>query len=135
MKLMLLALRIIFGAWMLASGVNHLFFNLWAEPTGSQPLSMQLMAAFQHSGLMTVASIIQLVTGALILIGVFTPAALCVVMPVSVCAAYWAVVLEHEPALTAVAVAMVGLNGLLMLAYLDYYKDALQRRALTLGEA
>ena len=135
MKLLVLALRIVFGAWMLASGVNHLFFNLWPEPAGHEPLAIQLMAALNHSGLLNVASIIQLVAGALILVGVFTPAALCVVMPVSVCAAYWALVLDHQPIGAALAVAAAGLNGLLLLAYLDYYKGMLQRRALTFGEA
>ena len=39
---------------------------------------------------------IQLVTGALILAGVLVPVALCVLIPVTVCAAYWAVILEHQ---------------------------------------
>ena len=33
------------------------------------------------------------------------------------------------------ALAALALNGLLMLAYIDYYRGVLQRRALTLGEA
>ena len=33
------------------------------------------------------------------------------------------------------ALAAIALNGLLMLAYIDYYKGVLERRALTLGEA
>ena len=40
--------------------------------------------------------LIQLVTGALLLTGIFVPAALCVVMPTSACALYWAL-LEHQP--------------------------------------
>jgi uncharacterized membrane protein YhaH (DUF805 family)/uncharacterized membrane protein YphA (DoxX/SURF4 family) len=134
MQQLVLAGRTIFGAWMLISGANYLFLSLWSVPMGHQPLSMELMGAFVHSGLLTVAMLIQLVTGALLLAGVFTPAALCVVMPTSTCALYWAL-LEHQPLPLLLALLAFALNGLLMLAYLDYYKGALQRSALSLGES
>jgi uncharacterized membrane protein YhaH (DUF805 family) len=44
------------------------------------------------------------------------------------------VILEHQPLHAAMALGAFALNGLLMLAYIDYYKGVLQRRALTLGE-
>jgi uncharacterized membrane protein YhaH (DUF805 family) len=126
--------RLIFGAWMLASGANYFFFSLWTMPTGSEPLAIQLMAALTHSGLLGVAMTIQLVTGALILSGVFVPVALCVVMPISTCALFWSVILDHQPLGMLLAVAAFALNGFLMLAYLEYYRGALQRHALTFGE-
>lgn len=135
MKPLVLAGRLVFGAWMLANGINHFFFPLWANPTGTEPLAIQLMSAFVHSGLFDIAMAIQLVTGALILGGFFVPAALCVLMPVSTCALFWSMVLEREPLGAFLALAAFALNGLLMLAYVDYYKGVLQRRALTLGES
>ena len=135
MKHLVLIGRVVFGAWMLASGANHFFVTLWPEPTGHEPLAVQLMAALNHSRLIDVAMTLQLVCGALILAGVIVPAALVVVAPVNVCAAYWAVILENQPLGAALAIAAVGLNGLLMLAYIDYYQGMLQKRALTLGEA
>lgn len=135
MKQLVLIGRLIFGAWMLANGLNHFFIPLYPEPVGHEPLAVQLMAALVHSRLFDVAMTIQLVTGALILIGVFVPVALCVVMPISTCAVYWSVVLEHEPRGAALALAAFALNGLLMLAYVDYYRGVLRSRALTLGEA
>lgn len=126
--------RILFGLWMLLNGANYLFFQLWTMPTGHQPLAAELMGAFEHSGLMTVAMLIQLLTGVFLVTGVFAPAALCVVMPTSLCALFWAL-LEHEPLPLFLAFAAFALNGLLMLAYFGYYRDALQRRALTLGES
>src|SRR4029077_19530951 len=113
---------------------NYLFFGLWTIPTGHEPIAAVLMRAFVHSGLISVAVLIQLITGAFILTGVFAPAALCVVMPTSVCALFWAL-LEHEPLPLLLAVAALALNGLLMLAYFGYYRDALQRRVLTLGQS
>ena len=126
--------RTIFGAWMLINGLNYFFFSLWAVPTGHASLAVELMGAFVHSGLLTFAMVAQLVAGAFLLTGVFAPAALCVVMPTSTCALYWAL-LEHQPLPLLLALVAFALNGLLMLAYLDYYRGALQRSALTLGES
>jgi uncharacterized membrane protein YphA (DoxX/SURF4 family) len=134
-KSLLLVIRVVFGAWMLANGANHFFVTLYPEPVGHEPLAIQLMAALQHSRLLDVAMVIQMVTGALILVGLLVPVALCVVTPISVCAAYWSVVLDHQPVGALLALAALALNGLLMLAYIDYYRGVLQRRALTLGEA
>ena len=135
MKNLLLAARVIFGAWMLFNGLNHFFLHLVPLPPGTQPLAIQLMGAVVHTGLIDVAMGIELVTGALILVGVFVPAALCVVMPVLVCSAYWAVILERDPLWAALSLLAVAIAAVLMLAHIDYYKDMLRRRALAVGEA
>ncbi|MEJ0038113.1 MAG: hypothetical protein WDO68_18880 [Gammaproteobacteria bacterium] len=134
MKQLVLVGRLIFGAWMLVNGANHFFFSLWPTPTGHEPLAIQLMSALVHSRLLDVAMTIQLVAGALILTGFFVPVALCIVMPISTCALYWALILDHQPLGAVLAFAAFALNGLLMLAYVDYYKGPLQRHALMLGE-
>jgi uncharacterized membrane protein YhaH (DUF805 family) len=134
MKQLILVGRLIFGAWMLASGANYLFFSLWPMPTGHEPLAIELMSALTHSGLLGVAMTIQLVTGALILAGLFVPVALCVVMPICTCALFWSVILDHQPFGALLAVAAFALNGLLMLAYIDYFQGALQQHALMFGE-
>lgn len=134
MKQLVLVGRLVFGAWMLIHGAGH-FFSLWPAPTGHEPLAIQLMAALVHSRLIDVAMVIQMVTGALILAGILVPVALCVVMPISTCALYWSLILDHQPVGAALALLAFALNGLLMLAYIDYYKGALQRYALALGES
>jgi uncharacterized membrane protein YhaH (DUF805 family)/uncharacterized membrane protein YphA (DoxX/SURF4 family) len=133
-KQLALAARVIFGAWLLLNGANHFFFSLWPTPTGQQPLSMELMTALVNSHLLDVCMLIELVAGALLLLGVFVPAALCTVMAVSTCALFWAI-LDHQPLSLGLGLLAFALNGLLMLAYLPYYKGALQRAPLTLGEA
>lgn len=137
MKPVVLTGRVIFGAWMLANGLNHFFFALWTMPAGHEPLAAQLMSALMHSRLLDVAMFIELVTGALIVIGFFVPVALCVVMPVSTCALYWALILDHQPLAALLAILAFGLNGVLMLAYIDYYAQMLQRHAemFNFGEA
>jgi len=134
LKQLALVARVIFGAWMLANGANHFFFSFWPTPSGQEPLSAELMSALVDSRLLDVCMLIELVAGALILLGYFVPAALCVVMAVSTSALYWAV-LDHQPLSLALGVIAFALNGLLMLAYLPYYKGALQRAPLTLGES
>jgi hypothetical protein len=104
-------------------------------PVGHEPLAMQLMAALVHSRLIDVAMAIQLVTGALILTGFFVPLALCVVMPITTCALYWSLIMDHHPASAALAFVAFALNGVLMLAYIHYYRGALQRHAVSLGES
>lgn len=133
-KQVVLALRVLFGAWMLLNGLNHFFFSFWATPGGQQPLSTELMSALVHSRLLDVCMLIELVTGALLLVGYAVPAALCVLMAVSTSALYWAV-LDHQPLTLALGVFAFALNGLLMLAYLPHYKGALERAPLTLGES
>jgi uncharacterized membrane protein YhaH (DUF805 family)/uncharacterized membrane protein YphA (DoxX/SURF4 family) len=132
---LVLAGRVILGIWMLANGVNYFLLHLWALPAGHEPLAVQLITAFEHSGLLTVAMVIQTVTGVLLLAGLFVPAALCVLMPVSTCTLYWSLVLEHRPLVALLALLAFALNGLLMLACLDRYRGVLQRHATTLGES
>src|SRR5262249_5059704 len=134
MKPAILIARLIFGAWMLLSGLNHFVLHLHAQSPGHQPLAIQLMSALFHSGLINVAMAVQLVAGALLLSGLFLPLALCVVMPISVCAAYWAVTLEHEPLGALLALIAVALNAVLLFAHLRTYRDMLARHARTLGE-
>jgi uncharacterized membrane protein YphA (DoxX/SURF4 family) len=135
MKLLVLAGRLVFGAWMLVNGANHFFGPFYPEPTGTEPLAVQLMEALVHSRLMDVAMAIELVAGALILSGFLVPVALVAMMTISTCALYWSAVLEREPVGALLALAAFALNGLLMLAYVDYYRGVLQRRTLSIGEA
>jgi uncharacterized membrane protein YhaH (DUF805 family) len=126
--------RVLLGAWMLLNGVNHFFFSWWSMPAGETALSAQLMTALVNSQLLDVCMLIELVAGALILLGVFVPAALCMLMAVSASGLYWAL-LDHQPMSLALGVLAFALNGVLMLAYLPHYRQMLQRAPLTLGES
>jgi uncharacterized membrane protein YhaH (DUF805 family) len=94
-----------------------------------------LIVALIDSHLFDIVKAVELIAGALIMAGVVVPAALCVVMPVSTCALYWSVMLEHRPMGDVLALVAFALNGLLMLAHLQYYRGALQRHSVTVGEA
>jgi uncharacterized membrane protein YhaH (DUF805 family)/uncharacterized membrane protein YphA (DoxX/SURF4 family) len=124
--------RLVFGAVILAFAARILFFG--PDPGGETPLAAQLMTALVNSNLLYVALTLQLVAGALILSGFFVPLALCIQMPLSTCALYWALILNQAPMLAILTLVVFALNGLLMLAYLPYYRGVLQRRALAAGE-
>jgi uncharacterized membrane protein YphA (DoxX/SURF4 family) len=132
---LVLGARIVLGTWMLINGANYLFLSLWGAPASAEPLATQLMASLVNSRLLDVAMALELVTGVLILSGFLVPAALCLLMPITTCALYWALILDHQPLNIVLGLAAFALNGLLMLAYLPYYKDVLERRALALGES
>jgi len=135
MKNVILIVRVVFGVWMAANGVNHFLGHpLYPEPVGHEALGIQLLTAFQHSRLFDVAMAMELICGVLVLAGVIVPAPLCVVTPVNVCAVYWALILEHQPLMAVLSLVALALNVVLMLAYIDYYKDMLARSALSLGE-
>ena len=134
MKHIVLVVRLLFGALMVLNSINFFFLALWPALTGHQPLAIQLMDALVHSRLLDVAMVLQLVAGALILAGVMIPAALSLLMPISTCALYWALVLDHQPMNAALALATFAVNGVLMLAYLRYYNGVLQRQAVAVGE-
>ena len=135
-KQLVLAGRIVFGVWMVLNGANYFFISIWSTtPVGHEPLAVQLMTSLVDSHLLDVAMVMQLVAGALILTGILVPAALCVLMPISTCALFWCLVLDHHALNMALGLTAFALNGLLMLAYLPYYRGTLQRRALAFGEA
>jgi hypothetical protein len=135
MRALVLTARLVFGVWLVANGLNHFFLPLFAVPAGTAPLAVQLLGAMTHIGLLDVAMAIALVAGALVLVGVFLPAALCVTLPITTCTVYWTVVLERDPFWAVVALAALALNGLLMLAYFDTYRGVLERHPLAAGEA
>jgi hypothetical protein len=126
--------RFAFGAWMVFNGLNHFALHLVPVPSGATPLAAQLIAAFDHSGLLAVAMAFELIGGALLLSGIAVPFALALLMPLSTCALFWAV-LDREPLWALLALLAFALNGLLMLCYLDHYRDMLRPGALAAGES
>ena len=97
-------------------------------------MALRLMAAFEQSGLLGVAKFIHLVAGAMLLANRAVPLALAATMPVNVCGAFISVFIEGDALLAVLALLTVALNGLLMLAYLPYYRGVLEGGQLADGE-
>jgi len=135
MKNLVPVMRLLLGAFMLASGIDHFLFPFIPVPPATDPLAEQLILALIHSGLFDVVKAIQLVVGVLLLADIMVPLALCLLMPLSVCAAYYGLVLDGQAFTIASALIGLALNGLLMLAYLDYYRGVLSTSWLARGES
>ena len=130
-------LRLLLGAVLVVTAIRYFMpFLLPFVPAAewNDPMAVRLMTAFDKSGLLAVAKFIHLVAGALLLSNRAVPFALAATMPVNVCAAYIAVVVEAEPLVALVALLVIALNGLLMLAYLSAYRGVLEGGHLADGE-
>jgi hypothetical protein len=126
--------RLVLGGWMLLGGINHFTGQIVREPRGTRALAVQLMQALESSGLLDVAFGIMLAAGVLLLARRVVPLALAALLPVNIGAAYWALVLEHDPLWGALALASVVLGAGLMLLRLPAYHAMLEPRPLAMGE-
>jgi len=131
-KQLVMGARIALGVLLVGYAANTLF--LGSAPTGSQPLSDLLMTSLTNSRLLHVALVVQLIAGVLLLANILVPLALCAQMMISANALFWSLFLDQSPLGALLALVVFALNGLLMIAYLPYYRDILQRHTLAAGE-
>jgi uncharacterized membrane protein YphA (DoxX/SURF4 family) len=120
---------------MVPAGLNH-FYLLFPQPMGSQPLSHELIVALLSSHLFDIVKAVELIAGICVLIGIYTPLALVLCMPVSFCVFYWDTPLEGWGSRAALfGEAVLVCNGLLCLAYIKSYRSmfAVRAKPLTLG--
>ncbi len=132
MKYLVLIGRLIFGGWFVVNGLNH-WFNFFPQPMGQSHLGLELVTALIDSHLFDVVKAIEAVAGVLILINRFTPLALNACLPISVVIFYWNVILEGNQAGLIAGSVTLGLNALLMLAYLPAYTSVLAWRSRLVG--
>jgi putative oxidoreductase len=131
-KQLVMGARIALGVLLVGYAANTLF--LGSAPSGSQPLSDLLMTSLTNSRLLHVALVVQLIAGVLLLANILVPLALCAQMMISANALFWSLFLDQSPLGALLALVVFALNGLLMIAYLTYYRDILQRHTLAAGE-
>lgn len=113
--------RCLFAAWMIPAGLNH-FVQIFPQPMGSQPLSMELIRALLDSHLFDLVKAVELLAGIALLFGTWTPLALAVCLPVSFCVFYWDAPLEGWGSRAALfGYATFASNVLLCLAYYKSY--------------
>jgi len=128
MKYLIIAGRMIFGGWFVYAGLNH-WLHFTPQPFGQNPVSIEFTTVLIESGLFDLVKAIEAITGLFVLIGVFVPLALLVALPISVVVAYFNLVLELNGIVNYLAGGLVlGINALLMFAYLEKYRSVLKWR-------
>lgn len=127
--------RLVLGLALAVVALNHVLAVYLPFPVGTTPMAFELLEALHFSRLIYVAMGLMLVAGLALLANRFVALALAAVMPVLVCMAYWAVVLEQSAAWGVVALVLVALAALLMLAHLHVYAAMLQTHPLASGES
>ena len=116
-------------AWFLPMAVPFVPPMEWADP-----MAARLAGSFEASGLMAVGKFLHVAAGLALMLNRATPLALAAVLPVNVCGTFLAVLLEREVLGAALAMALLALNGVLMLAHLPAYRAMLGQGALADGE-
>jgi len=124
--------RLVLGALVTAVAVNYLFIS--DAPVGQQPLADLLMTSLVNSKLLYVALAVQLIAGVLLLSGFLVPLALTAQLMISSNALFWALILNQSPLLGLLTLVLFAINGLLMIAYLPYYKDLMAKTSQAMGE-
>lgn len=127
--------RLVLGLALAALALDNVLAVYLPFPVGTTPIALEFLEALHFSRLIYVAMGLMLVAGLALLAGRFVPLALAAVMPVLVCLAYWAVVLEGSAGWGLLALALVALAALLMFAHLHTYAAMLQPRPLAAGES
>lgn len=131
------ALRVVFGAVLALIALRYLLPSLVTflpAPHWQDPMAIRLLTQFDHSGLLGVAMAIYLVAGALLVLNRAVPFSLAALVPVNINGAFISLLVERDALLSLVALAILAVNGLLMLAYLPYYRGVLSPGQLADGE-
>jgi hypothetical protein len=131
------ALRVVFGAALVLSALHYFLPSVVSFVPGytwQDPMSVRLMTQFGLSGLLAVAMFIHLVGGALLIVNRGVPFALAALVPVNLNGTYIALFVERDPRIAALAVVTMGINALLMFAYLPWYRGVLSPGQVADGE-
>jgi hypothetical protein len=121
--------RLLLGAVMVVTALRYFLPPLLPFVPAAEwhdPMAVRLMTGFDQSGLGAVARFIHLVAGLLLLTNRAVPFALAALMPVNLCGLFIALLVEGDAIVAVLAVLTVALNGLLMLAYLPWYRGVLE---------
>lgn len=124
MKIVTIIARILLGAGMVVFGLNK-FLNFMPPPEGLPAPALNFLGALIGSGyLFQVIAVVEIVCGALILLGFLVPLALTVLAPVTI-----NIVLFHvflAPTGVAPGLVFLGLNLFLLIAYKSRFDGLLK---------
>lgn len=114
------AIQFFFGGWFFFNGLNY-FAEFTPSPPGSSPLSRELIAALEVTGLFAVVKAVELVAGAMLLLNRLVPLALLLAAPVSFAIVWVMLVLNGGAVGTTVGILTVLFSAVMMWARLGSF--------------
>ncbi len=123
MKIITIILRVLLGAPFLIFGLNKFFGFIEMPPMEGE--AGQFMGLLFQSGYLHVVGLVEVVCGALILVGLFTPLALVVLMPVCINILLFHLLLAGGSGIELGLILTI-LNVVLMVLYLPRYLPLLK---------
>jgi hypothetical protein len=121
------AVQFFFGGWFLAHGLNH-WLEFFPRPTGSSPISHELISALNHSGLFPIVKAVEVVTGAMLLANRAVPLAAVAAFPVTLSVAHLNIAANGDAFSLFVGGLIIAMNGLIALGHLDRFLPMLAIR-------
>ena len=123
MKYAVWFLRLVFAAWMIPAGIEH-FIHIFPQPMGSTPLSEEMILALLNSHLFDVVKAVELIAGAMLMLGYYPALGLVICMPVSFNVFYWDAPLSGwTSSASRAGYVCLGVTVLLCLAFLPSYRS------------
>ncbi len=131
-------MRLFLGAWMVNSGYSYWAQKLglppaFPQPFGTLPLSNQMLVTMIEVGLFDFVKTVEIVGGLCLIFGIFVPAAILLLLPISAIVFYNAVFLNLRAdrllSPTYMGVSCLYMNIIVALAYIRYYLPMLSLRS------
>jgi hypothetical protein len=119
-QILVYAVQFFFGAWFLYNGLNF-FVSFFPQPSGSSPLSHELISALIHSKLFAVVKTLEAVTGLALLANRFVPLAAVVAFPISFSIAHLNVIANGDLFSVITSIVVIAFNGIIALGHLDRF--------------
>lgn len=124
----LLWVRIYLGAFNFFSGLNY-FIHIWPQPQAADSVTGRYVEASMEAGLFTMAKVIELVTGFLLLTNIAVPFALVMLMPVTVTIFIMNTFQSYLPHVKASGIRNFLFHIILLGAYAGHYYPMLKLRS------
>jgi hypothetical protein len=129
------ALRIFFGLFYLANGLNF-FFQFYKIPIPHNEVAGALMGGFVRSGMFNLVKFAEVMGGVLVITNQFVPLVLVVMFPITVIIAYIDVlILVWEDGGLINGGFLFVMHAALLFLYLPYYRPMLARHGIPRGAA
>lgn len=109
-----------FGGWFLYNGLNY-FFEFFPQPPGSSALAYQLISALIDTGLFAIVKIMEAIIGVMLLTNRLVPLAIVLAVPISLSIAHMNMVNVGDPLANGSAIAILVLNAIMAIGYLDKF--------------